>query len=74
VNDDPGTITITPPSGGIDCSAGVEAVRFHTYDDHRMAMALSLVGLRRPNVLIEDPKCVAKTYPGYFAELARLFR
>ena len=38
-----------------------------------MAMALSLIGLRRPNVWIRDPKCVAKTYPGYFADLARLY-
>ncbi len=49
-------------------------VEFDTYDDHRMAMALSLVGLSRPNVWIRDPTCVAKTYPGYFADLARLYR
>jgi 3-phosphoshikimate 1-carboxyvinyltransferase len=46
--------------------------RFRTYDDHRMAMSLALVGLRAPGVEIEDPGCVAKTYPGYFDDLARL--
>ena len=46
--------------------------RFHTYDDHRMAMSLALIGLRQPGVEIENPGCVAKTYPGYFADLARL--
>jgi 3-phosphoshikimate 1-carboxyvinyltransferase len=43
-----------------------------TYDDHRMAMSLALVGLRVPGVVIENPACVAKTYPGFFADLERL--
>jgi 3-phosphoshikimate 1-carboxyvinyltransferase len=43
-----------------------------TYDDHRMAMALALVGLARPGVTIREPACVAKTYPEYFEDLARL--
>jgi 3-phosphoshikimate 1-carboxyvinyltransferase len=43
-----------------------------TYRDHRMAMSLALVGLRVPGVTINDPGCVAKTYPGYFADLEKL--
>jgi len=43
-----------------------------TYDDHRMAMSLSLVGLKTPGVIIEDPGCTRKTYPKYFAELEDL--
>ena len=43
-----------------------------TYDDHRMAMSFALLGLRAPGIVIEDPSCVAKTYPGYFADLDRL--
>lgn len=43
-----------------------------TYNDHRMAMSLSLVGLRVPGVVLNDPACVAKTYPGYFADLQQL--
>ena len=43
-----------------------------TYDDHRMAMSLSLVGLRVPGVVINDPGCTAKTYPRFFEDLARL--
>jgi len=39
-----------------------------TYDDHRMAMAFSLGG----DVLVHDPRCVEKTYPGFFNDLARL--
>ena len=67
------SITITPPASGIDTRASVPQVVFDTYDDHRMAMALALIGLRRPNTLIRDPACVAKTYPGFWADLARLF-
>jgi 3-phosphoshikimate 1-carboxyvinyltransferase len=42
-----------------------------TYDDHRMAMSLALAGLRVPGVLIHDPGCVAKTFPGYWTSLGR---
>ena len=47
-------------------------VAFDTYDDHRMAMALALVALRRPNVTINDPACVRKTYATYWRDFARL--
>lgn len=43
-----------------------------TYDDHRMAMAMALVGLGRPGVTIKNPACVAKTYPDYFQDLEKL--
>lgn len=43
-----------------------------TYDDHRMAMSFSLIGLRIPGVRIADPKCTSKTYPEYFEDLERL--
>ena len=42
-----------------------------TYDDHRMAMSLALVGLKQPGVKIHDPGCVSKTYPDYFADLEK---
>jgi 3-phosphoshikimate 1-carboxyvinyltransferase len=45
-----------------------------TYQDHRMAMSMALVGLATPGVVIRDPGCTAKTYPGFFADLARLRR
>jgi len=47
-------------------------VRLHTYEDHRMAMSLSLLGLRLEGVVIDDPGCVAKTYPAYWEALASL--
>jgi 3-phosphoshikimate 1-carboxyvinyltransferase len=39
----------------------------HTYDDHRMAMAFSIPGLVVSGIEIENPGCVAKTFPDYFA-------
>src|SRR6185295_7498520 len=50
----------------------LQAATIDTYDDHRMAMSLSLVGLRVPGVVINDPACTGKTYPGFFGDLARL--
>ena len=61
--DDDG-LTVTP--------GAVRPTRFRTYDDHRMAMSLALLGLRAPGVEIEDPGCVAKTYPEFFVDLAAL--
>ncbi len=43
-----------------------------TYDDHRMAMSLALAGLKVPGVVIRDPECTAKTYPGFWEDLERL--
>lgn len=71
---DPDAITVTPPSGGLDCSPSAPRVEFDTYDDHRMAMSLALIGLRRPNVFIRDPRCVAKTYPTFWRDLDSLYR
>jgi 3-phosphoshikimate 1-carboxyvinyltransferase len=43
-----------------------------TYNDHRMAMSLALVGLRVPGIVITNPGCAAKTYPAFFTDLERL--
>jgi len=43
-----------------------------TYDDHRIAMAFSLIGLRVPGLIIENPGCVAKTFPNFFEVLGNL--
>jgi 3-phosphoshikimate 1-carboxyvinyltransferase len=43
-----------------------------TYNDHRMAMAFSLIGLRVPGVIIKNPSCVSKTFPNYFEVLETL--
>jgi len=43
-----------------------------TYNDHRIAMSMALVGLSVPGIVIRDPGCVAKTYPDFFEDLEKL--
>jgi 3-phosphoshikimate 1-carboxyvinyltransferase len=43
-----------------------------TYNDHRMAMSLALIGLKVPGVVIKNPGCVAKTYPGFWQDFEKL--
>lgn len=43
-----------------------------TYEDHRIAMSMALVGLRVSGITILDPDCVGKTYPGYWDALRSL--
>ena len=62
-------IRITPPS---PVQAMKPTVAIDTYDDHRMAMCFSLVTLAGVPVRINDPNCVAKTFPGYFAEFGKI--
>ncbi|MFC1996883.1 3-phosphoshikimate 1-carboxyvinyltransferase [Chloroflexota bacterium] len=50
----------------------IRPARIQTYEDHRMAMAFAIVGLRVPGIEIENPGCVAKTFPDYFEVLALL--
>ena len=49
-----------------------QPANIQTYNDHRMAMAFSLVGLRFDGVTIENPSCVSKTFPNYFEVLETL--
>ena len=67
-----GAIVEELPAGLVIHPAALHGATLHTYDDHRMAMSLALVGLRQPGVVIRDPGCTAKTYPGFFDDLARL--
>jgi 3-phosphoshikimate 1-carboxyvinyltransferase len=52
--------------------AELHGAEIATYNDHRMAMSLALVGLQVSGVRILDPGCTAKTYPEFFADLAQL--
>ncbi|OGA60301.1 MAG: cytidylate kinase [Burkholderiales bacterium RIFCSPHIGHO2_01_FULL_64_960] len=60
-------IRVTPPAQVHDW----KAASIHTYDDHRVAMCFSLAAFNPAGlpVRIEDPKCVAKTFPDYFEAL-----
>ncbi|MEW5864164.1 MAG: 3-phosphoshikimate 1-carboxyvinyltransferase [Pseudomonadota bacterium] len=61
-------IRVTPPAA---LAAGVAV---DTYDDHRMAMCFSLAALGGVPVTINDPECVAKTFPDYFKVFVSLCR
>jgi len=72
VEEGPDYIRITPPEQ-------LKPATIDTYDDHRMAMCFSLASLdgkaRRGNAMrINDPKCVAKTFPDYFEAFASVAR
>ena len=56
----------------IDGPCAVREAAIDTYDDHRMAMCFSLAAAGGAPVHVRDPHCVAKTFPNYFAELAKL--
>lgn len=63
-------LAVTPP-------AQIQAATIDTYDDHRMAMCFSLASLdgaarRGAAIRINDPKCVAKTFPDYFEAFASI--
>ena len=47
----------------------VRAATVQCYDDHRMAMSFAVLGAVRAGVSIENPACVAKTYPGFWRDL-----
>lgn len=64
VEERPDGLTITPKP--------LTGVAVDTYNDHRMAMSLALVGLKVPGVVIRNPGCVAKTYPGFWQDLDAL--
>jgi 3-phosphoshikimate 1-carboxyvinyltransferase len=51
---------------------GVTPATVMCYSDHRMAMSFAILGCCAPGVVIADPDCTAKTYPGFFADLAAL--
>jgi 3-phosphoshikimate 1-carboxyvinyltransferase len=57
-------LTITPRP--------LHGAEIETYNDHRMAMSMALIGLRVPGIVIKNPGCVAKTYPGFWEDLEKL--
>ncbi|MGL4735621.1 MAG: 3-phosphoshikimate 1-carboxyvinyltransferase [Enterovibrio sp.] len=58
-------LRITPP-------ATLQHASIDTYQDHRMAMCFSLLALSAASVTINDPDCVSKTFPDYFAKFMQL--
>ncbi len=58
-------LEITPP-------ANIRPAAIDTYNDHRMAMSFSLAALGDASITINNPECVSKTFPDYFAQLAAI--
>jgi 3-phosphoshikimate 1-carboxyvinyltransferase len=59
--------TVWPAGEGQLHGADVE-----TYNDHRMAMCFSVLGLKVPGIRIKNPQCVSKTFPNFFDKLEQL--
>jgi 3-phosphoshikimate 1-carboxyvinyltransferase len=66
VEEGPDFLRITPPVKLVSNAA------IDTYDDHRIAMCFALAALGGVTVRINDPGCVAKTFPEFFRELASI--
>ena len=59
---------------GLEISpSSITPAAIDTYEDHRMAMAFSLVGLKARGIRINDPDCVSKTFPNYFQVFEELY-
>lgn len=61
------SIEIVPPDA-------IRPATIDTYDDHRMAMSLSLAALGDAEIAINDPGCVSKTFPDFFEKLQSIVR
>ena len=75
VEEGPDWLRIVPPAAFLSPeSARLPTVTVDTYDDHRMAMSFSLAALGGVPVRINDPQCVAKTFPDYFKVFSSIIR
>jgi len=61
-----GAIVEELPDGLVIEGGDLHGAEIDTYNDHRIAMAFSLAGLRIPGIKIKDPECVNKTFPSFF--------
>ena len=67
-------VPIVEHQDGLEISpASITPAAIDTYQDHRVAMAFSLVGLKVDGIRINDPECVSKTFPNYFEVLEQLY-
>ncbi len=62
------------PDGLVVEGGELHGAEIETYNDHRIAMAFALVGLKVPGIRIKNPGCVAKTFPGFFDTFLSLDR
>jgi 3-phosphoshikimate 1-carboxyvinyltransferase len=67
---DDGLVIRPVPMASGDRGAGLHGATLQTHDDHRLAMAFGLVGLRVADVEIADPDVTSKSWPGFWNEMA----
>ncbi len=67
-----GVDAVATDDGLVIAPGPISPAVIETYDDHRMAMGFSLLGLAADGIQIAEPGCVAKTFPGYWDLLHRL--
>jgi len=67
--------TVEESQDAVAIKGGGKAVpaMVETYDDHRVAMSFSLLGLLYEGISIENPRCVGKSFPGFWDELERFY-
>jgi 3-phosphoshikimate 1-carboxyvinyltransferase len=67
-------VPVVEHQDGLEISpAPITPTAIDTYDDHRVAMAFSLIGLKVDGIQINNPECVSKTFPTYFEVLEELY-
>jgi len=67
-------VPVVEHQDGLEISpASITPAAIDTYEDHRMAMAFALVGLKTSGIRINNPECVSKTFPDYFQVLQKLY-
>ena len=61
-----GIVARETPDGLVIRGGAPQGAVIHTYNDHRIAMSFAVAGLKIPGVAIEDPECVAKSFPDFW--------
>jgi 3-phosphoshikimate 1-carboxyvinyltransferase len=68
-------VDVTEHKDGVSINpSAIRPAAIDTYEDHRVAMAFALIGLKTPGIRINDPACVNKTFPTFFKTLETLRR
>ncbi len=66
-------VPVVERQDGVEISPSkITPAEIDTYQDHRVAMSFSLIGLKSPGIRIKDPGCVSKTFPTFYGVLASL--
>ncbi len=62
-----------PDGAIIEGTTNFTPALINTYDDHRIAMSFAILGLKTGNIKIENPECVAKSFPNFWDYIEKLY-